>query len=399
MKKVQLTKTFVDALESPENNSRLTYWDAELKGFCIRVSRENKIYYAVKRLNGKPQWVKIGSHGEYTPDSARKEALKALAALSSSVDVNKEKAQARIRGITLEKALEEYFASKLQIREGSKRTYTCLLTKWLGDWMEKPLEEISKNKVAKRHLKIASECSEVTANNVMRTFRAIYNHSQALSDGALPENPTKILSSSGQWFQVGRRQTVIKEHQLKAWHDAVRGYSNPVAGDALLVLLFTGCREQEILTLQWSDVDMKAKTFRIRSEIAKNHKEHTLPMSDAVFSILNQRLVLRENTWVFPGQKGHLSELKRAVEFVIKESKVNFCIHDLRRTFTSLAEQEVSYAVLKRLLNHYTGNDVTIGYIIIPVDQLRAPMQRVTDRIMKAIRSREKRGKIIPLRK
>jgi integrase len=122
-------------------------------------------------------------------------------------------------------------------------------------------------------------------------------------------------------------------------------------------------------------------------------------MSNAVFDIFNQRLALRENVWVFPGQKGHLIELKRAVESVIEESKVSFCIHDLRRTFTSLAEQEVSYAVLKRLLNHYTGNDVTAGYLVIPVDQLRAPMQRVTDRMMKAIRSKEKKGKVIPLRK
>jgi site-specific recombinase XerD len=273
----KLTKSVIDSLPIPDDG-RVTYWDTELKGFCIRISRTARTYYAKKRVMGKPQWVKIGEHGLLTPDEARKEALNILSDLNKGVDVNKQKAQDRIRGITLEKALEEYFTSKPQLREGSRRTYECLLNEWLSDWMEKPIEEIGKSAVAKRHLKIANERSEVSANNVMRTFRAVYNHAQALSDGALPENPTKILSHSRQWFQVGRRQTVIKEHQLRAWHDAVRSYSNPVAGDALLVLLFTGCREQEVLTLQWSDVDMKARTFRIRPEIAKNHREHTLPM-------------------------------------------------------------------------------------------------------------------------
>ena len=48
-------------------------------------------------------------------------------------------------------------------------------------------------------------------------------------------------------------------------------------------------------------------------------------------------------------------------------------------------KQEVSYAVLKRLLNHYTGNDVTAGYLVIPVENLRVPMQKITDRIIRAV--------------
>jgi integrase len=395
----KLTKSVIDSLPIP-NNGRITYWDTELKGFCIRVSRTAKTYYAKKRVMGKPRWVKIGEHGLLTPDEARKEALNILSDLNKGVDVNKQKAQDRIRGITLKEAIDEYFTSKPQLREGSKRTYECLLNEWLPDWMDKPIEEINKNTVAKRHLKIASERSEVSANNVMRTFRAIYNHAQAVSDGALPENPTKILSRSRQWFHVGRRQTIIKEHQLKAWHEAVKAYSNPVASDALLLLLLTGCREKEVLTLRWEDVDMTGLTFTICADVAKNHREHTLPMSNAIFDIFNRRLALRENEWVFPGQgpKGHLCEIRRAVEAVMKKSKVKFCIHDLRRTFTSIAEQEVSYAILKRLLNHYTGNDVTAGYLIIPVDQLRAPIQRVTSRVQKAFKGKEAPGKVINLR-
>jgi len=386
MKKIKLTKTFIDSIKAPEDGKRLTFWDEELKGFCIRVSKNRKVY-SVKRVGRRLQWVKIGVHGPLTPDKARKEALKTLADLNKGIDVNKQKAQERTKGISLEKALEDYFTAKPQLKKGSKKTYECLLNQWLSDWMQKPLKEIDKKDVSKRHLKIADERSAVTANNVMRTFRAIYNHAQAVYDGALPENPIKVLSYSKQWFHVGRRQTVIKEHQLKAWHDAARGYSNPIAGDALLLLLFSGCREQEILSLQWSDVDMKGKTFTIRAEIAKNHREHTLPMSNAILDIFKQRHSLRQNGFVFPGQgpKGHLSELKRAVEAVIKTSDVDFCIHDLRRTFTSIAEQEVSYAVLKRLLNHYTGNDVTAGHLVIPVEQLREPMQKVNSRIMSAI--------------
>jgi len=416
MKKIKLTKSYIDSLQAPEDGKRLTVWDDELQGFCIRVSKKKKVYYAVKRIGGKLQWVNIGVHGPMNPTDARKEALKTLANLNKGIDVNKQKAQDRVKGITLKEALKDYFESKPKLREGTKKTYECLLNEWLSDWMEKPLKDIGKKDVSSRHLKIADGRSAVTANNVMRTFRAIYNHAQAVSDGALPESPTKILSRSKQWFHVGRRQTYIKEHELNKWSKAVISYSNPVAGDALLLLLLTGCREKEVLTLQWKDVDMKGKTFTIQATVAKNHREHTLPMSDAILDVFKRRDAARENDYVFPGQGGigHIVELKRAVQAVTKKSKVKFCLHDLRRTFSGIAEQEVSYAMLKRLLNHYTGNDVTAGYLVIPTEQLRDPMQKITNRIMTAMlepeeqeqqekkpepqKQHEEKGKVIPLR-
>jgi len=387
MGKVRLIKSEIDKLPRPQGDKRVEYFDTDLPGFGLRVTEKSKTYFVLGRVHGALVRYTIGKHGVKTPDEARKEARKVLVDMSNGVNPNTQKAQDRIRGITLKGALKEYFESKPMLRAGTKKTYECLVNEWLSDWLEKPIKEISKKDVSKRHLKIADERSAATANNVMRTFRAIYNHAQAVSDGALPECPTKILSYSKQWFHVGRRQTFIKEHELNKWHKAVTGYSNPVAGDALLILLLTGCREREILTLHWKDVDMKGKTFTIRATVTKNHREHTLPMSGAVLNIFERREAARENDYVFPGQggNGHIVELKRAVEAVIKKSGISFCIHDLRRTFAGIAEQEVSYALLKRLLNHYTGNDVTAGYLVISTEQLRDPMQKVTNRIIAAV--------------
>jgi len=407
MGKIRLIKSEIDKIPSPQGDKRVEYFDIELPGFGLRVTESSKTYFALGRVKGVLVRYTIGKHGKKTPDEARKEARKALVDMINGINPNTKKIQDRIRGTTLKQALADYFESKPKLREGTKTTYECLMNEWLSDWMGKPIKEISKTEVARRHLKIADKRSAATANGVMKTLRAVYNHAQAVSDGALPENPTKILSYSRQWFQVGRRQTMIKEHELNKWHKAVMEYSNPVASDAMLLLLFSGCREQEILTLKWKDVDMKAKTFTIRATIAKNHREHTLPMPDAIQDIIKRRESLAENEYVFPGQggKGHITELKRAVEAVEKKSGVNFCLHDLRRTYAGIAEQEVSYAMLKRLLNHYTGNDVTAGYLVIPTDQLREPIQKITNRIVAAIlkpeedeQKTEEKGNVIPLR-
>lgn len=190
------------------------------------------------------------------------------------------------------------------------------------------------------------------------------------------------LSDSRQWFRVGRRQTVLKEHELPRWYSAVLSLENPAASDYLLLLLFTGLRKNEALSLAWRDVDLKDKTFTIRE--TKDGKPHTLPMSTFIVEIFKRRLALRENDFVFPGgssQTGHLVEPKRQVQAVEEATGISFCLHDLRRTFASLAEGVVSYSILKRLMNH-SDKDVTQGYIVLGVEKLRGPMQLVTDTIL-----------------
>jgi hypothetical protein len=54
--------------------------------------------------------------------------------------------------------------------------------------------------------------------------------------------------------------------------------------------------------------------------------------------------------------------------------------HGLRATFASVAEELVSGAVLKRMLNHAPGNDVTLGHYIGKSEaQLRNGWQTVAN--------------------
>ena len=67
-------------------------------------------------------------------------------------------------------------------------------------------------------------------------------------------------------------------------------------------------------------------------------------------------------------------------------SGVHFTVHDLRRTFITIAESlDISAYAVKSLVNHSTGGDVTAGYIIMDVERLRAPMQKITDAIKQLI--------------
>ncbi|MGD0236998.1 MAG: integrase family protein [Syntrophorhabdales bacterium] len=395
MKKVKISKATIDRLPFAEKGKQIDHFDTELKGFGCRVSATAKTYFVLKRLNGRLTRVTLGRHGIKTADQARKDAIDALSDLGKGIDVNREKARAREKGITVAEVLERYFIARQELKPRTVATYRDLFRLYLSDWMRQPIENITKQMVAKRHLEVAKKAGKAAANNVMRTLRAVYNFANELLDDSLPINPVKRLSNTRQWFTIERRQTVVNESDLPKWFAAVNKLENPTIRDYLLLLLFTGARRTETASLAWKDVDMENKTFVLT--ITKNGKPLHLPMSDYIHQLFVTRQALRENDFVFPGwgESGHLVEPRKQMELVTKQTGITFSVHDMRRTYTSAIDGVVGYYELKRLLNHsLKADDVTAGYVVKNTEKLRPLMQKVTDHILNLVQPKEP-GKII----
>lgn len=159
--------------------------------------------------------------------------------------------------------------------------------------------------------------------------------------------------------------------------------TNETLRDYLLLILFTGLRRQEAAKLQWSQVDLKAKTFTII--YTKNREPHTLPLSNYLFNLFATRKQNASSNYVFPGTgaNGYIIELRKQMAKVIEVSNIPFTVHDLRRKFITIAESlDIAAYAFKRLLNHKMTSDVTAGYIMLDVERLRKPMQMVTDHLL-----------------
>ena len=154
--------------------------------------------------------------------------------------------------------------------------------------------------------------------------------------------------------------------------------------DYLLLLIFTGLRRQEAAQLRWENVDLLDRTLTIPDP--KNHEPLRLPLSSVVLEMLEERASHAVNEYVFPGTgaEGYLIEPRAAIQCVIETSGVDFTIHDLRRTFITIADSiDIPAYAIKRLVNHKMRGDVTAGYIVSDVERLRRPMQQITDFILK----------------
>jgi integrase len=184
---------------------------------------------------------------------------------------------------------------------------------------------------------------------------------------------------------VERRTGHLKPHQLTAWFDAVLSIDNPTIRDYLLFVLLTGTRKDESAKLQWADIDLTDNSYVLRDP--KNGRPMQLPLSDYLVDMLMLRKANSDNAFVFPGEgvRGYLVEPKRQIAKIVEKTGLPFAMHDLRRTFVTIAESlDISSFAVKALVNHKSGDDVTSGYIQLNVERLRKPMQIITDFMLKS---------------
>lgn len=393
---VNLTKTIIDKTPLP-TSGQLILRDASLKGFGIRLLPSgSRAFIFEKRVEGKVRRMTIGRYGELTCEQARKQATKLAGQLAMGGNPLADRERDRLRGLTLEQAFAD-FARLRTLKVRTLYDYRRLVEVAFADWKARPLVALNKAAVLELHRTLGEARGEAYANLAMRFLRALFNFAIAqYEDGfgrpLIADNPVLRLTQTRAWYRSERRQTVIKGWELRPWYAAVQAlradarYDGETVADYLEFLLFTGLRRQEAARLTWADVDLQDRSLTIPD--TKNHVPHVLPLPDRLVDLLARRRAVAPNAFVFGGHgvHGYLVEPKRQIAKVVAASNVEFTLHDLRRTFITVAESlDIPPYAIKRLVNHKMRNDVTAGYIVSDLERLRAPMQKIADFLAQAI--------------
>lgn len=388
---VKLTKSVVDKIQPAPDKDQMFYRDSELKGFALRITATGTKSFVVEKIIGnKVRRITLGKYSDALPvEKARKKAQVLLGQIADGVDPIAEKRAIKMRSVTLKEVLEDYKQARKSLKPKTLYDYQRVLNIAFDKWKDKPLTAITKEMIAKQHKKLGEENGEAYANLAMRVLRALFNfaagqYEDSQGRSLITDNPVKRLSQTRAWYRVERRQSFIKSHELSDWYTGVQKLTNETLRDYLLLILFTGLRRQEAAKLQWNQVDLKAKTLTIID--TKNREPHTLPLSDYLFNLFTTRKQNASSGYVFPGTgaDGYIIEPRKQMAKVIDDTKIQFTVHDLRRTFITMAESlDIAAYALKRLLNHKMNGDVTAGYIMLDVERLRRPMQMITDHLLR----------------
>jgi hypothetical protein len=108
-------------------------------------------------------------------------------------------------------------------------------------------------------------------------------------------------------------------------------------------------------------------------------RDDTLPRNPVL-----ARRALGNATFVFPShsRSGHIEEARAWLDAVSEATGIEFSMHDLRRTFVTVAEScDISMYALKALVNHSLGTGVTESYIKMDAERLREPAEKVCNRL------------------
>jgi integrase len=285
---------------------------------------------------------------------------------------------------TVGQAFEEYLGARRELKPSSVAIYRSVFNRAMVDWFDRPLASITADAVLKRHAELSERSGPALANLAMRIAGAVFTFAMAKyvdeeGEPILLRNPVKALSTFRSWNRSERPQTVIKAHELPRWWQGVHALENRTAADYLAFVLLTGLRRREAAGLTWKEIDFSGRSLTIAASRTKKSKHHTLPLGPFVMAMLERRRAASTDARVFPPGRGDASTIQPTffAEKVAAASGVKFTIHDLRRTFSTVAESlDTPAYALKRLLNHVDG-DVTGGYLIINTERLRRPMEAI----------------------
>ncbi len=391
-----------------EPGKRKFYSDG-LNGLVLSVDRRSGdaiyAFYFEGKLKGRTVRYKLGNYslngvGAYSIEAARKLAVEATLSIDKGIDprlIKQENIQkgdvdraAKLAGsVRLADVWDAYLAARqsdvrplspLTIRDYKKHIKRAFL-----DWAEMPIRKIDRNLITEYYPALVNKVGAAQANQAIRSLSAVLNWAIESRNYpmALIENPVSALKKK--MHKVKPRENSLERSQIKSWWDACEKIENDAAKTYLKILLLTGARREELLSLRWKDLDLRWETCTFRD--TKNGDDRVIPLGKYAAKIIRE--LARMNEFVFSSvssSSGAFREPAKFISQISNETGLHISSHDLRRSFATLSEwAELPDGAIKQIIGHKPNSVTEAHYKRRPLDLLRSMLQRYEDFILSEV--------------
>ncbi|MDR1039142.1 MAG: tyrosine-type recombinase/integrase [Deltaproteobacteria bacterium] len=394
--KTELSEAFLKKVEP--NGRRQSFFDTRVPGLELRVGarghRSFYVFYRFGKGGGAPlRRYHLGSYPVLTVSSARKMAISTLSRTLRGEDPAMERRRDRESatvGELIGKFMREYVEART--KPSTRKTYANIINKHIVPALGKiRVTALSGPDLTRLHSAMSS--TPYAANRATAILKTFLNWAE--ENGCRPSgrNPARQVRP----YKEEKRLDCMGPDQLarvgEAMTELVReGKLAPAAESAIKILMLTGARKNEILTLKREDIDFA--NLRIRLLDSKTgFKIIRLPMAAA--EILSG-IAREEGTYVFPGRggKSHLSDLKHPWKRVLEKAAIGgrWRIHDLRHAFASEAVNAgASLPLIGCLLGH-RNSQTTARYAHISQTSAAELAERTGESISRFISGESKKS-------
>ena len=402
-----ITKRIVDVAEAQPNTYLIR--DTRVKGFVLVVTPYGGKSYAVEYRAGRGRQAPkrrytIGKHGSpWTPELARREALRLLGAVANGVDPAATR-KAKRQAMTLAELCDLYLAEgathkKESTLKADRGRIVHHLKPLLG---RKCLDAIDRRDVERLMIDVTNGKTAIKKTEGERPSGSIPKGGRgaaaqcvallstifafAIQRRLLHDNPAQGIKKP----PVRKMERFLSEQELARLATALdaeeMGSKNPFPSAAIKLLLFTGCRRSEILKLLWRQVDLEHHCLRL-SDSKTGAK--IVYLNAPALAVLGNLPKTTENPNVIAGNGRDLRLIGiDKVWFRIRKNAglENVRLHDLRHSFASVgAVGGLSLPVIGALLGHKHAA-TTSRYAHLSADPIRAANEMIGARIAAAMK-------------
>lgn len=405
----ELTDPDADAeAQGPQSKKDVVAWDDELRGFGVRLKPSGAGAFIIQYRNaeGRSKRLTLGSVSELTPEEARKLARIKLSGVAHGADPVEEKRSTRTAPTVAEVC--DWYLEKAESGEllGRRRRPIAKKTLELDrsriDTHVRPLlgerkvhsltlrdiEAFQADVVAGKTAKPRAGRGGVTtggAGVAGRTVGMLHTiFEQAARLHVIAQNPAKGVRKVSTDNKIERRLSLNEISALgQAMHDAVE--ESPVALAAIRLMLLTGFRRMEVLTLERAWIDAEAPCVRFpRTKSGAQIRA----IGQSALNLLVSQSGDPKTPFVFPSEvgNGHFVGAVRVLQRLCQTAKLeDVTPHVLRHTFASVAgDMGFSELTIAGLLGH-TGRSVTQRYVhldkalVMAADKVAEEIERALD--------------------
>ena len=370
----KITQAFVDGLQP--HAATTWYRDTDLSGFVLAVGKETITFYAEGEHRRKFRRVKIGRADITAANVARRIARdELLPAIRQGIDPRPAKPEPValvIKGETFEETWKQYRHYGAKAQSQTLADYDRILRTKVPLWLERETASITSDEVLTTWRK-ETRGSMASAKSLMRVVSAVMH--DAKKRKIVREVQTTDSLPRG-WSSIVRNPQRIKD--LAVWWEKVDGLDNmPAVKTVLRVLLLTGLRVGDVLSLRLQDVFLDEGKLHIRKPKSGGARDVALP-TQAV-ALIKRYMTMQEITkgmWLFPSfsSRGHLITLPAGSGHPVPDTAKS-----TRNEFISVAtEIGMQEKLIAYQVGHATGS-MTSSYVVTP--DVREAVQKVADEI------------------
>jgi integrase len=392
--RVRITKQVVNALSATGVDQFI--WDSEVIGFGVRMSAKGLVTYVYQYfIDGRTRRYKIGIHGSpWTPELARKEAVRLAGQTVEGADPQRAKVEER-KALIVNELCDLYLTEGLLTRkEGSissargdiENHIKPLLGRHKVATLERAdlegmMRDIATGKTAKTAKLGPRRLARVRGGRGAASS-ALAVLSAAVARKIRPDNPALGIRK----FPSKKIERFLSPAELARLGEALSaasalGVESAYAIAALRLLILTGCRKNEILTLKRSHVDAYHRCLRLPDSKTGSKVVH---LGAPAMKIIASIKEVAGNPYLLPGRKDgtHVTDLQAAWERIRKTAGLeDVRIHDLRHSFASMgAASGDSLMVIGALLGHRSAK-TTERYAHLADHPVKAAADRISHEI------------------